>query len=119
MVNSSWIFAAQRLKVATQRQLDMVQYRPFATWRTSVDIGVGNNTKPTFQAGSRDPSHVCRNTVYAETQPLAGALGQTRIHLVSSSAAAQQSRRHFRSAPGLQAVVLRRDQEVHRLLGST
>jgi len=87
MVNSFWIFAARCSKVAAQRQLGMVQCRPFATWGTSVNIGVGNNTKPTFQAGSRNPSHVCRNTSYAETQPLADALGETHIRLVSSSAA--------------------------------
>ena len=52
---------------------DSVQCRLFATWGTSVNIGVGNNTKPTSQAGSRDPSHVCCNTVYAEMQTLADA----------------------------------------------
>jgi len=96
------------LTAAARRRLGIVQCRSSATWGTSVGISApaaGNNTKPTFQAGSRD--HVCRSTVYVETRPPADTLEQMRICLVSSAVVVRRSRRYSHSVPGLLAVVLR------------
>jgi len=65
-----------------------------------VGIAAGSNTKPTFQAGSRDLSRVCRSTVYVETRPPADALEQMRIRLVSSAVVVRRSRRHSGSPGG-------------------